>query len=51
MPLQGADLVAAGFAPGPALGEMLRQVEDWWLLQDRRPDRAACLARARELAG
>ena len=51
LPLQGADLVAAGFAPGPALGEMLRQVEDWWLLQDRRPDRAACLAKARALAG
>jgi poly(A) polymerase len=51
MPLQGADLVAAGFAPGPALGEILRQVEDWWLLEDRRPDRTACLAKAQELAG
>jgi poly(A) polymerase len=51
MPIHGADLVAAGFAPGPALGKILREVEDWWLLQDRRPDRAACLAKAKALAG
>jgi len=51
LPIQGADLIAAGFAAGPALGETLRRVEDWWLLEDRRPDKAACLAKAGELAG
>ena len=51
LPIQGADLIAAGFPPGPALGETLRQVEDWWLMEDRRPDRAACLAKAREVMG
>jgi poly(A) polymerase len=30
-PLQGRDGVALGLAPGPALGEALRQVRDWWL--------------------
>jgi poly(A) polymerase len=51
LPIQGTDLLAIGFASGPAMGETLRQLEDWWLLQDRRPDRAACLAKAKELAG
>ena len=50
LPIQGADLIAAGFPPGPALGETLRRVEDWWLLEDRRPDKAACLAKAKEVA-
>jgi poly(A) polymerase len=30
-PLQGRDAVALGLAPGPALGEALRQVRAWWL--------------------
>ena len=25
------DLIAAGMAPGPEIGRMLRQIEDWWL--------------------
>jgi len=49
LPLKGADLLTAGFAAGPELGALLQALEDWWLLQDRRPDRAACLAKAREL--
>ena len=51
LPLQGADLLAAGFPAGPALGRLLQRVNDWWLGEERRPDRAACLAKARELAG
>lgn len=43
-PLSGKDLVAAGISPGPELGELLQTLEDWWLEQDRVPDRAACLA-------
>ena len=30
-PLQGRDGVALGLAPGPALGEALREVRAWWL--------------------
>lgn len=50
LPLQGADLIAAGLQPGPALGRLLHRVNDWWLGEARRPGRAACLAKARELA-
>ena len=45
LPLRGADLVAAGVAPGPEVGRLLRRIEGWWIDQDFRPDRAACLAR------
>ena len=40
-PLQGRDGVALGLAPGPALGEALRQVRAWWLA-------AGCVASAEE---
>jgi poly(A) polymerase len=34
---------------GPAVGEVLATVEDWWIAQDFAPDHAACLAKARSL--
>ena len=34
MPLTGADLVARGFAPGPAIGEALRRAEAAWIASD-----------------
>ncbi len=36
---------------GPRVGELLRELEDWWVSQDFQPDREACLAKLRELAG
>ncbi|MGE0650811.1 MAG: CCA tRNA nucleotidyltransferase [Alphaproteobacteria bacterium] len=46
-PLTGADAAAAGLASGPAMGEALRAVEDWWLARDFRPGRDDLLARLR----
>jgi poly(A) polymerase len=56
-PLKGTDLLAAGIAPGPAMGELLRQARQAWLaagcpvdpamaqsLLERTIDRAAGLA-------
>ena len=43
-PLSGADVLALGIAPGPAVGELLREVEDWWVAQNFAPDRSACLS-------
>ena len=43
-PLQGRDLQAAGFAAGPALGETLRALRDWWWEGGCVADRDACLA-------
>jgi poly(A) polymerase len=39
-----------GYSSGPDVGSLLRAVEDWWIGEDFAPDRAACLARLRELA-
>lgn len=42
-PLRGADLVKAGFPPGPAVGQMLRDIEDWWIEGDFRTDKTGLL--------
>ena len=42
-PLTGADVLARGIPEGPEVGELLRAVEDWWIDQDFKPDRAALL--------
>jgi poly(A) polymerase len=31
LPVTGADLIAAGLEPGPALGAELARLEDWWV--------------------
>jgi poly(A) polymerase len=47
-PLKGADVVKLGIPEGPRVGELLGEVERWWIDQDFRPDRAACLTHARD---
>lgn len=47
LPVAGRDVSALGIAQGPRVGELLRAVEAWWVDEDFRPDRAACLARLR----
>lgn len=44
-PIGGADVLALGIAPGPAVGKMLAAAEDWWIEQDFRPRREELLAR------
>lgn len=48
-PLNGADVLAAGVPPGPGVGRLLGEVEEWWLDSGFAPDRAACLARLAQL--
>ncbi|WP_022727993.1 CCA tRNA nucleotidyltransferase [Fodinicurvata sediminis] len=48
LPVTGADLLAEGMERGPELGAALQALEDWWLQQDRKPDRQALLARFRQ---
>ena len=43
-PLKGRDLRNRGIPPGPALGRLLREIEDWWIAHAFRPDRTACVA-------
>ena len=42
-PIRGQDLIDHQVRPGPGLGKLLKQLEEWWLDQDMRPDRDACL--------
>lgn len=44
LPVTGADVVAGGIAPGPAVGHILRDMEDWWAAEDF-PDPAAVRSR------
>ncbi|MBL8790602.1 MAG: CCA tRNA nucleotidyltransferase [Rhizobiales bacterium] len=46
-PVSGRDLQALGFLPGPALGEALRKLEDWWIASDFKPTREELLLRAK----
>jgi poly(A) polymerase len=41
-PLEGRDVLALGLAPGPRVGELLREVRAWWMEQGCTPDVAAC---------
>lgn len=47
-PLRGADVLAAGFAPGPTVSALLRELESWWVAAGFTPDRESCLRRLRE---
>jgi poly(A) polymerase len=44
-PIKGADIIAAGIQPGPKVGEILANLEDWWLASDFKPSRDDLLAR------
>ena len=49
LPVAGRDALALGVPQGPAIGELLDRVEDWWIAADFQPDREACLAQLRSL--
>lgn len=34
LPVSGADLIAAGIAPGPTIGRLLAELESWWVEAD-----------------
>jgi poly(A) polymerase len=49
-PLAGRDVTALGIPPGPRVGRLLDAVRAVWEAGDFTADRAACLARLKELA-
>ena len=48
-PLSGRDVMAEGISAGPAVGDTLRQIEDWWIDARFTPDRVQCLAHLKEI--
>jgi poly(A) polymerase len=48
-PLSGRDVMAEGTFAGPAVGDALRQIEDWWIDARFTPDRVQCLAHLKEI--
>ena len=48
-PIAGRDVTALGIPPGPRIGRAARRRARWWEEGDFRADRAACLARLKEL--
>jgi poly(A) polymerase len=50
LPVKGRDLIALGVSAGPAMGQLLAALEEWWIAEDFAPDRAACLAKAEAMA-
>jgi tRNA nucleotidyltransferase/poly(A) polymerase len=49
-PLRGRDLLPEGIPRGPAIGAMLKAVEDWWVENDFRPDETALRQRLQQMA-
>jgi len=49
LPVNGDDVLALGVPHGSGVGAALREVEDWWVDADFVPDRAAALARLKEV--
>jgi poly(A) polymerase len=50
LPVSGGDALKLGLKPGPKVGALLDQVEQWWIAGDFAADRAACLAELERLA-
>ena len=46
-PLRGADLLDLGVPSGPRVGEIMRDVEEWWIAGGFKAGRQACLKEAR----
>ncbi|MPY71313.1 MAG: CCA tRNA nucleotidyltransferase [Alphaproteobacteria bacterium] len=51
LPVGGADAMALGVPRGPEIGNLLGRLETWWIGEDFRPGRKACLDRLRALVG
>jgi len=49
-PLTGGDVLKAGVAKGPLVGQVLREVEDWWVDQDFPDDRLAAVEKLKAVA-
>lgn len=49
-PLTGEDVLAAGVPKGPMVGEVLREVEDWWIDHDFIDDKLSAIEKLKAVA-
>jgi poly(A) polymerase len=49
-PLTGEDVMAAGVPKGPMVGQVLREVEDWWIDHDFLDDRLSAVEKLKAVA-
>ena len=49
-PLSGADVLKAGVPAGPLVGQVLREVEDWWIDHDFLDDRLSAVEKLKAVA-
>jgi len=50
MPLTGDEIMSAGVAPGPKVGLIMREVEDWWIDADFPDDKLSVIERLKAVA-
>lgn len=50
MPIKGEDVVALGAKPGPVVGQVIKEVEDWWIDADFTDDRLSVIERLKAVA-
>ena len=46
-PIAGEDVLAMGVEAGPRVGEIIANIEEWWVENSFLPDREACLEKLR----
>ena len=49
-PVTGEDVIAAGAPKGPMVGQVLREVEDWWIDHDFIDDRLSAIEKLKSVA-
>jgi poly(A) polymerase len=49
-PLTGDEVIAAGVPPGPLVGQVMREVEDWWIDSDFIDDKLSLVERLKSVA-
>ena len=49
-PLTGDEVIAAGVPKGPLVGEVMREVEAWWVDSDFPDDKLALIERLKAVA-
>jgi len=49
-PVKGADVLALGIPSGERVGEILSEIEDWWIKRNFEPDRMSCLTHLKKIS-